>query len=107
MKAGMFLAGLGSGVAQGYMIDKTMKNAKRGNAETMAPVRDAVPIPVGGAETAKPVTPDVPTSPDPAPTADVVTNPAKKRANNTGVTAVDVSNELTEYMDESKRLMEE
>ena len=43
MKAGMFLAGLGSGVAQGYMLGKAAKKMDAKAPGELAPVRDANP----------------------------------------------------------------
>lgn len=99
MKAGMFLAGLGSGAAQGYMMGKMMKKdaASTGTPEsekTLAPVSDAAVKKVD--QTAGSAQVPSPSGAEQVPDANAVSTPAKKRSG-TGVTQEYLVSQSEEY----------
>jgi len=103
MKAGMFLAGLGSGVAQGYMLGKAAKKMDARAPGDLAPVRDSnPPVKVEGAsgadavaDTAPAATPAV----DTTPAAETAVTPPKKKVG-TGTTQEDLVSEAEQYKKE-------
>jgi len=102
MKAGMFLAGLGSGVAQGYMLGKAAKKMDARAPGDLAPVSDAKVTPVesaSGANAVADTAPDATPAVDTTPAADAAVTPPKKKVG-TGTTQEDLVSEAEQYKKE-------
>lgn len=98
----MFLAGLGSGVAQGYMLGKAAKKMDAKAPGELAPVRDATVTPVenaSGANAVADTAPDATPAVDTTPAADAAVTPPKKKVG-TGTTQEDLVSEAEQYKKE-------